>query len=437
MELQELLLAREKRAAHQKELLEEYNSNLICFTMNIPGPVKKDPLITEGFQLGHQVLKAQFPQILYEEQRLLDTGCEGYYILPGRGKDIKSLCIQIEEQHPLGRLLDLDVITSSGEKLSRPHPRSCFLCGEDARICRRSGKHSIESLIQRTRDLLQEAVDQDLAQRVETLAVRSLLYELFTTPKPGLVDLNNSGSHQDMDPFTFLRSASALGPYFRQCTEAGIQGRKQSSEDLLPILRFIGRQAESAMYSATGGVNTHKGAIFSLGLLCAAAGRLGSPLSPNALCAEAAAIVKGITERELRPLTQATAQTKGELLYLTHHIRGVRGQAEDGFPAVLDIGLPILTYGLKKGLSVHEAGAAALLAMLEAEPDTSFLSRSSPQRYSAICQELKKLLTESPYPAREALLEWDQYFIRENLSPGGSADLLALTYFLYEIAEGR
>ena len=432
MELRDLLLAREERARHQAELLSTYHLPLICLTMNVPGPEKNDSLSTGAFLLAERYLKAQFPGLLYAEHRLPETGCEGYYVLPGNPEEIKALCIRLEDRPPLGRLLDLDVLTPGGGKLSRPSPRTCLLCDEDARVCRRRGRHPVEALANKARGLLREALDQDLAQRTESLAVRSLLYELLTTPKPGLVDLGNNGSHRDMDPFTFAASAAALGPFFRQCCTEGCKSRGASPEALLPALRFLGREAEAAMYRGTGGVNTHKGAIFSLGLLSAAAGRLGSVSRPGALCAQAAAIVKGITERELGGLTAAAARTKGERLYLSHGIPGIRGQAEAGFPAVLEVGLPVLEAGLQKGLSPHRAGSAALLAMLAQEPDTALISRSSPERYHALSQQLHELLAETPYPTEDRLRELDRCFMEENLSPGGVADLLALCYFLRE-----
>lgn len=461
MELQELLLAREQRALYQEELLKRYSYPLVCLTMNIPGPEKNNSLITQAFLLGERRLMAQFPNRLYEEHRILPTGCEGYYVIPQPPEEIKTLCMLLEAQEPLGRLLDLDVLTPGGEKLSRPTPRSCLLCQEDARLCRRRGTHSIQDIARKATAILQETLDLELAEQIGALAIRSLLYELLTTPKPGLVDMNNNGSHSDMDPFTFAASAAALTPYFRKCASEGIHGRDIPAEALLPTLRYLGREAESAMFAATKGINTHKGAIFSLGLLCAAAGRLGalpSPdpadennpehlhtyhtslpslggftlptASPEALCKEAATIVKGITERDLCALTEDSALTKGQKLFLSHGLTGARGQAEAGFPAVLQTGLPLLKAGLEQGFSIHRSGVGALLAMLAEEPDTALISRSSFQRYALLRRDLQTILRNTPYPTEEILLTLDKEFISENLSPGGSADLLALCYFL-------
>ena len=431
MELQELLLAREVRANYQKSLLQSYGSPLVCLTLNIPGPVKYNELVKNAFLLAERKLKAQFPQMLHAEHKLLPTGCEGYYVIPGDSREIKDICMTLEAEPPMGRLLDLDVLSPGGEKLSRSHPRSCLLCGEDARVCRRRGSHPIEALAQEAFKLLQQAVDHDLCHEVSRLAVQGLLYELLTTPKPGLVDMENRGSHRDMDPFTFSASASALAPFFYKCCKVGCESRGTPSAALLPKLRYLGKEAESSMYRATEGINTHKGAIFTLGLLSAAAGRLADLSPSEALCREGAKIVEGITERELQPLTAKTAHTKGELLYLSHRITGIRGQAERGFPTILNIGLPVLQEGLRRGYDLHRSGAAALLSMLKEEADTALISRSSPERYQALQQELTALLQEEPYPTTETLRNLDRQFISEQLSPGGSADLLAATYFLY------
>ncbi len=434
MELQDLLLAREERAAHQKELLEKYNSTLISFTMNIPGPVKNNPLITEGFLLGVRLLTAQFPHYLYAENRVTHpTGCQGYYVLPEAPHCVKDICTRLEDSSPIGRLFDFDVLTPTGEKLSRSRPRPCLLCGEDARVCRRRGSHSLTELEAEVQRLLHLGLDEAYEEDIGTWALQALLWELCTTPKPGLVDCRSNGSHRDMDLFLFASSAAALAPYFTQCARLGRKARTGGCEDLFEALRFEGRLAERQMLRATRGVNTHKGAVFSLGLLCAAAGKLGQGASPKEVCEEAALLCRVPLEKELSQITAEAARTQGERLYCSHGIAGARGQAMKGFPTALYTGLPVLVEGYWLGYDPHRAGAAALLAMLREEPDTCLISRSSPERYEALRKELRDLLDREPYPAIETLERLDDSFIRENLSPGGSADLLAVTYFLQEI----
>lgn len=422
MTLSDILLAREARAQKQKALLCEFRKPLICFTMNIAGERKNSPLITQGFLLGERILKAQL-SLLHCETYLAETGCEGYYVTGLSASEAKRICTEIENSLPVGRLFDMDVLDENGQKLERERPRNCLLCDNDARICARSRAHGLAALEEKTKELLQEAVEHERATRIAELATRALLFEVCTTPKPGLVDCNNSGSHRDMNIFSFMASSAALTPYFYDCARLGMQ-----SGEIFPKLRFAGKNAEAAMYRATGGVNTHKGAIFSLGLLCAAAGRAGE--DTEKILPECAAICKGVTAHDFADVTENNAKTVGERLYAQYGMTGVRGQAEAGFPAVREIGLPTLREGLEHGLSLHQAGAATLLALLRATQDTNMIARGGMEVYREMLAELE---TMERFPDEETLAHLDQAFIEKNLSPGGAADLLALTYFLYDL----
>ncbi len=428
--LHQMLLARERRAMRQRELLSQFHRPLICFTMNIPGPVKNTPVIERGFCLGLFRLEAQLRgsgiPILFHTHTCGDAGCEGYYVVDAAGNAVKALCMEIEQADPLGRLFDLDVLEADGKKLDRPTPRKCLLCGKPAQVCGRSRAHTVPELQDRVQQILTEALNLDDRRRISQTALKSLLYEVAVTPKPGLVDRENTGSHRDMDIFTFLGSASVLGSYFEQCAAVGQECADLSA--VLPRLRYPGKLAEAAMYRETGGVNTHKGAIFSLGLLCAAAARLPpeerTPGDILALCAEMA---RGLVEMELG----RNSRTSGERLFREYGLTGVRGQAQSGFPAVLETGLPILREGLSKGLPLNDAAMAALLHILVNITDTNLVSRSDLATQQETVRTVQALLTEAPFPTREQVSALDRQLIRENLSPGGSADLLSLTLFLH------
>ena len=139
----------------------------------------------------------------------------------------------------------------------------------------------------------------------------------------------------------------------------------------------------------------------------------------------------GLTQRELGHITPENARTAGERLYAQHGITGIRGQAEQGFPAVLSHGLPVLRQGLAMDLSMDRAGCAALLSMLTATDDTNLIHRSNRDLQLAIQTHLRNLLAQTPYPEESDLWELDQEFVKHHLSPGGSADLLALCLFLH------
>ena len=438
--LQEILEAREHRAAKQKELLAQYGMPLVCFTMNIAGPEKDNSNIRWGFELGCRWLKVQFADlpILFWEEAFLPTGCEGFYVVDAPIAELKHRAVQIEDSAPVARLFDIDVLDCDGQKAERTlygyEQRKCLLCDQPAHVCGRSRAHSVEQLQAKTTELLEQAMVQEDCAFIGEAAQKSLLFEVCTTPKPGLVDCRNNGSHEDMDIFTFMSSAAVLAPYFTQCAAIGRQNRERSPQKVFGLLRFPGKLAEQSMRKATMGVNTHKGAIFSLGILCAATGYLShwqrTPESILNLCKEMTA---GLAERDFAGITAENARTAGEKLYAKYGITGVRGQAEEGFPAVLKFGLPVLENGLDMGISLNDAGCAALLAILSATTDTNLIHRSDLQTQQNTAKCIADLLQQTPYPTKEILQGLDDDFIRKNLSPGGSADLLALTYFLHLI----
>lgn len=436
--LQEILAARERRAEKQRRLLSEYGCPLLCFTMNIAGPIKCDKQILWGFALGNRWIEAQFADlpILHREKNASPTGCEAFYVIDTLAETAKRRAVQIEDSAPVARLFDLDVLEVGGKKLERTElgfsRRTCLLCDKPAHICGRSRAHDLTELQAKTDQLLQEAMVQEDCSHIGRLAQQSLLFEVCTTPKPGLVDCRNQGSHQDMDIFTFLSSATALAPYFVKCAKIGATTRSLSPKQVLAQLRFMGKLAEQDMYQATAGVNTHKGSIFILGILCAAAGRLEpSRRQPENILSLCKAMAQDLVQEDLQAVTLDNATTAGERLYAQYGIGGVRQQAQSGFPQILQVGLPVLKEGLRAGHNLHEAGCAALLALLSATTDTNLIHRSSLLQQQKVAADIKMLLQRDPYPSRELLEQLDDRFIAANLSPGGSADLLAATYFLY------
>lgn len=436
--LQEILGAREDRAQKQQTLLAQYQKPLLCFTMNIAGPEKYSRDISLGFSVGNWLLQDALREqkLLHKELHRHNTGCEAYYVVDMPAPELKQLAIDLEETHLIGRLFDMDVIGTDGKKIDREslgYPRrKCLICQQDARICARSRAHSVAQLQDRTGFLLYLAARQWMTEYVAVQAYLALNQEVSTTPKPGLVDRNNHGSHKDMGIRHFFISANTLRPFFCRFAETGFLTRDLPPADTFQKLRPIGVEAEQAMLRATAGVNTHKGAIFSLGLLCAAAGRI-SPENwqPQALLSECAAMTQGLVERELAGVTVENAKTAGERFYAQYGITGVRGQAEAGFPAVLEVGLPILRQGLQNGLSLNDAGCAALLHLLAATDDTNLIARSDRQTQLEIRERIRILLHDTPFPSTQVIEQLDQEFIQKNLSPGGSADLLAMTYCLY------
>lgn len=275
------------------------------------------------------------------------------------------------------------------------------------------------------------------ADRIASYAVEALLVEAAATPKPGLVDRANNGAHEDMDFFTFQKSAAALAPYFTEFVRAGAkEGR--SLHTLLSELRPIGRAAESAMYARTGGVNTHKGAIFSFGVLLGAAGWIsahGKPLMADAVLNAVRIVCAGLCHTDYGGQFD-TPQTKGQAAYLTYGLTGVRGEAEAGFPLVWDYALPLYRVRRAEHAPLNDALVDVLLVLMAHNMDTNILGRhdlAMLQRVQEEADRIAKLGGMRTERGRAALQAFDAQLIDAWVSPGGSADLAAVTHFLYEI----
>lgn len=276
-----------------------------------------------------------------------------------------------------------------------------------------------------------------LATHIETLAVRALLYEVAATPKPGLVDSVNTGAHRDMDIFTFLRSATALGPAFSACFRAGA-GHAGSPEALLPAIRSIGIAAEQEMLLATGGVNTHKGILFSMGILCGAAGLISrkqgeAGFSAEGLCDMAALIVEGIVERDFGNLAEKPCLTYGERLYLAHGLTGIRGEVAGGFQTVRQAALPLIR---QRGLTAdtNTLLVELLIRLMAHAEDSNILGRHDIAMLKTVREKAQDVLAAGGafHPeGMKAIWELDKWCIAQWVSPGGSADLLAVTVFLH------
>lgn len=258
--------------------------------------------------------------------------------------------------------------------------------------------------------------------------------ELALTLKPGLVDRRNSGAHNDMDLQTFLASVRAIAPWLPRFVETGQSYVHMSGREFLPVLRPVGVSCEHAMLTATAGVNTHKGAIFSLGLLCAAAGRLlamNAALSRERMCSEVASICAGMVERELDGLS--AARTAGERIFKSHGLTGARGEAASGFATVRTVSLPVYDDLQRAGHREDMALLQALLHLLAVNNDTNLVSRGGLASVEYVRAYATNLLREGgvlPADGISKMATFDDALIARHLSPGGTADLLGVTWFL-------
>lgn len=432
--LEQILSRREERSRRQMELLSLFPSTLISFTMNIPGPEKNSFLISAAFLLGLRRLLGELGrrriEVIYRESVNLDTGPEAFLVVKEEPDTIKALTVAIEDDDKLGRLFDMDVMGSGGKKIEREKGRKCLICDRDAFVCSSRRIHPLEELKKKVDEVLTNDVVFLFSDYTASLAVRALLYEVSVTPKPGLVDRANNGSHLDMDYFLFLNSSTALHTYFRDAFLIGLScgGMNKKCFD---VLRKRGIKAEREMFASTGGRNTHKGAIFSLGLAVCAYALCGSHKGVDIL-GSIAFLVSGIVEKDLKGIEKP--ESFGEKLYTATGITGIRGEAENAFPSIWEFGFPQMKKARKEGMDWNEAGKRTLLSLILHAQDTNMIRRGGEKGLLDAREEVKKVVDRGVYSDSE-LERLDSFFIERNLSPGGAADLLSLTFFLTILEE--
>lgn len=270
----------------------------------------------------------------------------------------------------------------------------------------------------------------------------SLVAEARLTPKPGLVDQRTNGAHTDMDLSTFMASAQALEPHFRAYAETALRLGPQDPAALADALRAAGIGAEAAMFDATAGVNTHKGANFTFALVIGAVSALIAsgmelPLAPadtQKVLALVSDMAKTLLDHDVRQLLSQEADgtrqlSHGERLYLTQGLKGVRGEAACGYPLLSAVLLPYLRATVTEPERCARMPLLRALVKLMAElEDTNVVHRGGMSAlidHRAFC----RALDAENLPDEQligALIAYDDELIYRNVSPGGAADLLSL-----------
>ncbi len=266
-------------------------------------------------------------------------------------------------------------------------------------------------------------------------ALYALTFEANVTPKPGLVDKNNTGAHEDMTLSMLLNSAEAIAPYVGACAQSGFDTRKSSFENAFCDLQSIGLGAEKAMLKATGGVNTHKGAIYCFCLLAGAFGRLVEEkvITPETICKTAALLSKKASHASLETACHSPS-THGDIAYKNAYLTGARGEALSGYPGILNVALPALEEALQKGFSENDAGVYALLHLISRINDTCIYSRGGIDGLKLSKSLAGEALKGNFLKNAERM---DAIFINRRLSPGGCADLLAAAMFIKILMQSK
>jgi triphosphoribosyl-dephospho-CoA synthase len=268
-------------------------------------------------------------------------------------------------------------------------------------------------------------IDDDAAH-LGAHATASLIEEATLAPKPGLVDRCGHGAHRDMSWSLMCASAHALQPTFWELARAGVG--TPATLELRERIGAIGRDGERVMLDTTRGVNTHRGAIWALGLLVTAAAQDPNDRRPNSVAARAGALAR-LPDRNA---SQRTGH-KGELMCAEHGVGGARGQARAGFPHVIAAALPTMQRSRERGDSENSARLNALLAIMASLDDTCVLARGGRLALRAVQAGARRVLElggAAKLAGRRQLNALDRQLIGWNVSPGGAADLLSAALFL-------
>ncbi|MES2185350.1 MAG: triphosphoribosyl-dephospho-CoA synthase [Pseudomonadota bacterium] len=266
-------------------------------------------------------------------------------------------------------------------------------------------------------------------QCIGRAATASLYDELALAPKPGLVSFVDSGSHRDMDARTFMRSLFALRHYFVQMAVLG------HGHAVFPVLQACGIAAEARMLAATGGINTHRGAVFTLGLLCAAAGaalRDGQALAPDVLrhtllrrwgvaLAVRATVASGLP---------------GGIAAARHGLHGAAHEAAQGFPVLFGTVVPALVEGLHSGTAPETARLDALFHAMAVLDDTNLAHRGGLEALRYVQGAARGFLDGGGAAGpggRAAAWALHHDFVARRLSPGGAADMLAAACWVQRV----
>ena len=265
---------------------------------------------------------------------------------------------------------------------------------------------------------------------ISIAACRALYSELSCYPKPGLVSFYDTGSHSNMNHTTFIKSIGTLYNYFSNITEA-----VHSNCSFLDLVQ-IGIGAEDKMFRATNTVNTHKGAIFSMGLLAAATAKTlidKIPITHSSIRDTLLNTWKGDIEKHV-----ILQNTHGRKAVNKYHVTGIIKEAADGYPVIFDIALPTLIYTIKNTNNWNSSLIQTFFEILSVLNDTNMLYRGGKNALSFAKKEAESFLnsggvfSENWYNKAETI---HKKFIEKNLSPGGCADLLACTIFIYSIGD--
>lgn len=401
-----ILQDRENRQRIVKAIIDEGDS-VVTLKANIPGLDKSINIAYLLIQYYRNILSKHL-----SAKPSLHEGYDGptlvYRVKPSAS--LKQQMMDIEEQTPLGRFIDIDVYQNAYQSERRTVLRKCYLCDFPAIICNKKQAHTPEELLA----FMENSVYQELKNIISNTIKKSMMLELDIHPKFGLVTPYSQGSHPDMDYYLMQKAQDIIIPYLGEMFIKGLQSNDLSA--LFTECRAIGVKAEQAMFQGTGNINAYKGLIFSLGLALASGGHCFSKRKQfNEIFSTIQTMTIGIMQELKTP-----PKSFGVLAYQQYGIGGARYEAAQGYPLVQEL--------LKQNISFELPSLTMLLIkIISSCNDTVLLKRSGSIEKYHYYKQLVASITEYDI---DKITEVTALCINHKISFGGSADLLVVTIFL-------
>lgn len=434
----QILEARENRASIRFQFAEKGWASL-SLTLNIPGYPKSNSATSSFFAKIKEQLISYFQSVYpifktESEIHIIDEA--GAFFIIGFEADenlaaiIKKMGEIFENLVPIGRIIDIDICNHKGEFISSHKLKKCFLCEHSAIECMHNKNHKTEDLrsyIFKEIQSYNSSKKYQLTHQLSLFASIGILKEISLSSKPGLVSPNDNGIHKDMDYHTFLESTAAIAPYFYLLVEKGFEFSGDLS-NALDSIRETGLLMEKDMFEATQSVNTQKGVIFLMGISLFAAAyqiRKGLAFQINSF----QQTIKEISKDLLKEL-KGEAKTHGMICAQKYGVEiggGARYEAFSGIQTALNYGYSVFQ---RKGEIDEQATRAALLSIMARNNDTNVLFRSNPDTLNMLKEKAENSLStdgiiDEKYRALQSFCK------SEKVSPGGSADLLAISIYVF------
>lgn len=439
--IEEFLLMREKRVEIQNEIIDTFKNPILVLRGNYPGEDKNNFIPTNIVKIISKEIEEIFnTKIIKKEIINSIEGLTYIFSIKTLGEEIKKIAMEIEETHVLGRCVDIDVFSEDKYPFSRTDfggsKRKCFICNEMAFVCGRKQTHSIfeiQGFIQNKYEeyLSLEEKKLSLSNTLSNYALKSLILEVSASPSFGLVSPFTNGSHSDMDFFTFVDSSFSISNYFREVAQVSFSSL--SLDLIFKKIRYLGMIAEKEMFLATNNVNTHKGMIFLMGISLACTSKsLYEKKEFNSISNNIEYMCRDIL-KDFNSINKKNSLTHGEKLFLDFGITGIRGIVKNGLDIVFNGSLQILIKSLAVEKNINCAMVKTLIFLMSTLEDTTILHRHNINILEEVKRKASNLheIFGNCIIDQKILLELEKEYTEKNISPGGSADLLAVTLFFH------